>query len=272
MNSATKIQIARGTLSLLVVVASIFLLGVVVLVVCAGLQIDPFRETTTSVLLAAFMGLIGVAVVLVLLNVATNISLIADVQTKALLVEPVQGTLGKWLWIATAIAILAVGLILAGTYLSKERYVKVVRAQADEVLRENGGALEEISQLLTSGKPDDFKRVARIEQYLEEQRSGLPQLSIIFQGKFNERPTFYSVYGAGYFADEKTEYVPPYFSCTPKQDCEYLKQFFSGEKVDALEKYHLRDDQFYIYIPYVGKGSRYVLLFQRQNRYGKFGS
>jgi hypothetical protein len=55
-------------------------------------------------------------------------------------------------------------------------------------------------------------------------------------------------------------------------DCDYLTKFFSGEKVDILRKYTVRDDQFYIYIPYSGKESRFVLLFNRSNSYGKLGS
>src|SRR5215470_14405586 len=66
MRLETKAQIAKTSLSLLLVVVFIFLLGLVVLVVCAGLQINPFRETTTSFLISAFMGLVGVAAVLVL--------------------------------------------------------------------------------------------------------------------------------------------------------------------------------------------------------------
>lgn len=77
MELDTKAQIAKATLNLLTAVVGLFLLGVLVLVLCAGLQINPFKETTTSFLIAVFVGLIGVATVLVLLNVATNISLIA---------------------------------------------------------------------------------------------------------------------------------------------------------------------------------------------------
>jgi hypothetical protein len=74
MQLENKVQIARGTLTVLAVVTGLFLLGVVVLVLCAGLEINPFKETTTSFLMSAFVGLIGVAAVLVLLNVATNVT------------------------------------------------------------------------------------------------------------------------------------------------------------------------------------------------------
>src|ERR1700687_4801431 len=95
MELETKAQIARATLSLLVVVASLFFLGVLILVLCLGLEINPFRETTTSFLVAAFAGIAGVAAVLVLLNVATNMSLIADAKIAELKIESRRGVLTK---------------------------------------------------------------------------------------------------------------------------------------------------------------------------------
>jgi hypothetical protein len=194
------------------VVAILFLLGVVALVVCAGLQINPFRETTTSFLVAAFVGLIGVAIVLVLLNMATNLSLIADVQARELGTQPQQSQLRKWFWAFIATAAAVVGFILVGTYISKERYVKVIHSQADEVLRENTAALDEISKLLTSGKPEDFPRIAEVERYLTNQRAGLPQLSIVYSGKFGDRPALYRANQYFPYTYPPGDYQPPYFS------------------------------------------------------------
>src|SRR5205823_5580165 len=131
MDLDTKSHIARTTLSLLIWIVTLFLLGALVLVLCAGLQINPFKETTTSFLISAFIGIIGVAMVLVLLNVATNVSLIADAKMAELKIEPRKGKLRKWYVAFFLVAILLVGLVFGGTYLSKERYLGVVRAQAD---------------------------------------------------------------------------------------------------------------------------------------------
>ncbi len=87
MRLGTKAQIAKATLSLLTLVSSLFLLGVLVLVLCVGLNINPFKETTSAFLVSAFAGLIGVVVVLVLLNVAVNVSLIADAKIAELKIE-----------------------------------------------------------------------------------------------------------------------------------------------------------------------------------------
>jgi len=272
MELKTKAQIARATLSLLVVVASLFFLGVLVLVLCAGLEINPFRETTTSFLVAAFAGLAGVAAVLVLLNVVTNISLIADAKIAELRIEPRQGVLGKWLIAFGLAAAALVTLVFGGTYLSKERFLGVVHTQANEVLRANKNLLAEISRLLASGKSEDYRRIAEIRTFLQNQRSGLPQLTVIYSGKFADKLAFYRINEYYPENQETRAYAPTYFTCTQNLDCEYLTRFFSGEKVDILQKYTLRDDQFYIYIPFIGNEARFVLLFDRRNSYGKFGS
>jgi hypothetical protein len=272
MELQTKTQIARSTLSLLVVVASLFFLGVLVLVLCVGLEINPFRETTTSFLVAAFAGLAGVAAVLVLLNVATSMSLIADAKIAELRIEERRGVLRKWLLAFGLVAAALVALVFVGTYLSKEKFIGVVHTQADEVLKANKNLLEEISRRLATGKTEDYKRIAEIRTFLQNQRSGLPQLTVIYSGKFADKLAFYRV--NEYFPEyqENKAYTPAYFSCTQNLDCEYLARFFSGEKVDVLQKYTVRDDQFYIYMPFVGSEARFVLLFDRRNSYGKLGS
>jgi hypothetical protein len=272
MQLETKAQIAQASLTLLVIVAGLFFLGVLVLVLCAGLEINPFRETTTSFLLAIFAGLAGTAAVLVLLNVASNMSLIADAKISELQIQPIRRPLRKWLLAFGLAAVTLVVLIFAGTFLSKERFLGVVRIQADEVLHANESLLEEISQRLMSSKPDDFKRIAEIRTFLQNQRSGLPELSVIYAAQFGEKQTFYKV--NPYFSEsqESATYVPTYFPCTQNVDCDYLKMFFSGGKVEVLQKYSLRGDDFYIYVPFIGKEKRFVLLFERTNRYGKLGS
>jgi len=272
MKLETKAQIAGATLSLLTFVASLFLLGVLVIVLCVGLQINPFRETTTAFLSTAFAGLIGVAAVLVLLNVATNVSLIADAKISELKIEPRRGLLKRWAVAFVFVAAVIVGIIFVGTYFSKQRYLAVVHSQAGEILRQNGTLLDEISRLLASGKPSDYKRVSEIGNFLESQRAELPQLTIIYSGKFEGKLAFYGINRFISYDSEKMAYSPTYFTCTQNLDCEYLTRFFPGEKVDVLQKSAFRDDQFFIYIPIEGKESRFVLLFDRRNSYGKIGS
>lgn len=272
MQLGTKVQIAKLTLSSLAVVVFLFLLGAIVLILCAGLEINPFKETTTSFLIAAFIGLIGLATVLVLLNVATNVSLIADAKISELRIEPRQALTRRWLSAFCFVAVVLVGLVFAGSYVSKRKYLGVVHTQAEEVVNENKNLLEEISRLLASGTPQDYKRIFEIRSFLSNQRSGLPQLTLIYSGRFADKLALYKV--GDYFPGdaEKGTYRPVYFACTKNLDCDYLTKFFTGENVDTLQKYTVRDDEFYIYMPFTAKPARFVLLFERRNSYGKVGS
>jgi hypothetical protein len=92
--------------------------------------------------------------------------------------------LRKWTVAFLVVAAALVCLIFVGTYFSKERYLGVVRAQADEVLKANNNLLEETSRLLASGKPEDYKRIIEIRKFLQSQRSDLPELTVIYSGTF----------------------------------------------------------------------------------------
>ena len=199
-------------------------------------------------------------------------SLIADAKIAELKIESRHGVLRKWLIAFVLTAAALAGMVFGGTYLSKERYLGIVRTQADEVLNTNKSLLEEISQRLASGKVEDYRRINEIRSFLQSQRSGLPQLAVIYLGKFADKLTFYQVNQYYPYDRESKLYVPTYFTCTEKLDCDYLARFFSGEKASTLQKYTVRDDQFYIYIPFTGSGARFVLLFDRRNSYGKLGS
>ncbi|HXX02126.1 MAG TPA: hypothetical protein VEJ00_12995 [Candidatus Acidoferrales bacterium] len=271
MRPETKVQIARLSHTLLTAVVVLFLLGGLVLVLCAGLDINPFRETTTSLLVASFLGLIGLAAIVLILNVATNLSLIADARIEELKIQASGGVSRKWFVAFFAVALALVGLVFGGTYLSKEKYLRDVRSQADDVLTSNQNLLDEISHRLVSGQLEDYRRIWEIRNFLESQRSGLPSLNVIYSGRFEGKLAFYRV-NDYYPVDSQKTYTPTYFACTKNLDCEYLTNFFSGANVGVLQKYTLREDQFYIYIPFVGKEARFVLLFQRQNSYGKIGS
>ncbi len=272
MKMQTRVSLSNATLSLLTFVAFIFLLGTFVLVFCVGLQINPFQETITGLLIATYVGLIGISAILTLLNVASNISLIADTKMADLKIEPEGRTLKKWGVSFVVAALLLVGLALAGTYASKEKFLTVVQSQADEILKENGELLEKISVLLASGKPGDYKKIQEIKDFLQNQRKDLPQLTLIYSANFEGKIAFYQIRNFFNGDLEKNTFVPEYYNCTKGLDCSYLKNFFSGENTSVLQKYTLRDDQFYIFIPYVGKAGRFILLFDRRNSYGKFGS
>ncbi|HKD81775.1 MAG TPA: hypothetical protein VKH81_18930 [Candidatus Angelobacter sp.] len=272
MHLETKAQISRWSLTLLIAVIGLVCLGALAVILCAGLDINPFRETTTSFLVASFVGLIGIVAALFLLNVATDISMIAEASIAGLKIGPSTDVPKKWALGFGAAALALVIIILAGTYFSRIRYLDVVQEQANEVLKENDNLLAEISQRLAAGQTADFKRIVEIRNFLTHQRSGLPNMTIIYSSKFSDKLALYEVGGYSWSGVDMNNYQPTYFECTRNLDCDYLKQFFSGGKVDVLKKFTIRGSQFNIYVPYTGKETRFVLMFDSRNSYGKLGS
>lgn len=266
-----KVEIAQLTLFLLTVVGALFMLGILVMVLCAGLRINPFREKTTSFLIAAFSGLIGLALILVLLNVATNISLIADAKISQPGSHSSATELAPWMAVLLGTAGAIVCMIFAGTHASKKKLLQSVRAQADEMLKENEQLLSEISSLLAQGQTADYRRIWQIREFLNNQRKDLPDLTIIYSGHFGEKTAYYQI--GRFFRGDKDEpiYTPEYFPCSPNHDCDYLKEFFSGSKAEVLQK-HTADEGYCIYFPVIGKESRFILLFAHKIHFGKFGS
>lgn len=266
-----KLELAHLTLFLLTAVAALFTLGILVLVMCAGLRINPFRRNTTHFLLAFFGGLIGLSAILVLLNVATNISIIADSKIANPDLVPQSEIFMRWIPGFVAAAAVIVTAIFASTKLSRHKYLLTVRQSAEQVVRENEDLLEQISQKLASGQPEDYKSAWNIREFLGKQRAGLPELKVVYCGKFQDKLAFYLLESSIHWhLRDPDSFTSQYYACTPNVDCEYLNQFFSGGTSEILQRNTGED--FSIYVPFIGKEARFVLLFSHKNRYGKIGS
>ena len=63
------------------------------------------------------------------------------------------------------------------------------------------------------------------------------------------------------------KYQPVFYTHLEKVDCDYLNRFFRGENIAAIQETTLREDRYYIEI--LTNSSRYVLLFESWNSYGK---
>jgi hypothetical protein len=60
-----------------------------------------------------------------------------------------------------------------------------------------------------------------------------------------------------------------YYKCQI-QDCDYLTNFFTGQKME--NHFWTEKNDYKLYFPFDSKGKRYLLLFTKYERQGKFGS
>jgi hypothetical protein len=127
-----------------------------------------------------------------------------------------------------------------------------VREQAEDVLKTNETLLNEIGHLLSSGKYEDYKRVDEVRTFLQNQRSGLPQLTIIDSGNFEGKTAIYKVGDYFGYSRSDQEYRPVYFPCTQGLDREYLTKFFWRACRRSAEIHYARGSVLYFH-PHCGE-------------------
>lgn len=275
---ATKAQISKATLYILCFVTAFLLLGIVTMVICAGLAVNPFKESTSGFLEGLFGALIGVSIVSLFLNVATNLSLIADAKIAELKIKSDKGQLVRWFYIFLGICVALTVLIGGSAYLSKQSYLSGVLSQANEIVAANGEMIKKIGLLLEAAEPNNkehYEKAAGIVNFLSSQRKDLPYLTLIFDSPFEGKRGLYKISENDVcFGDrcEKGKFEKRYYRCEVDIDCAYLKSFFEGQETSIMQKLTIDDDQFYIYVPFVMENNRrFVLLFNKHNRYGSLG-
>ncbi len=266
MDAQSRRGLSGLTFYLLVLIAAVLTVGAIDLVFCAGLGINPFRERTTGFLIAGFIALMGLAVLAFLLNVATNLSLIADRSvversTKPFPIRRVFAGVG----VGSIVTLVIIGV---GTWSSQQRFLSVVQEQTQEMLAQNQDIVDRIGSRLAAGQRSDFEQIAKAITFLKAQRRDLPNLTVIYGGKFSGKDALFQA--NDYVPSDRFE--PRYYECRQNRDCEYLKAFLGGKDQPVLKHIDRSSDDFYLYYPVVTEGARFVLLLERHQRYGKLGS
>ncbi len=271
MNIETKAQLSKTTLYVLMLVASCIIVGTVVIILCTGLSINPFRERTSGFLVASFMGLIGIAFVSLFLNVAANLSLLAEAKILEQRVDASRHGLRPW-FIGVALATFSgIAVVAGGARLSERKFLAVVRGQAEEILSENDDAVVKIGVALKAKRLEALSDMPDLIHFLESRRRDLPDLELIYAGEFQGKRALRVIRKYNWNGPQAQKAPPPYFECDRSVDCDYLSRFFDGQKSDVLEKISDRDS-YRIYFPEERDGMRFVLLFGRTQSYGKLGS
>lgn len=271
MRIESKAQLSKVTLILLILITCFFTMGIILGVVAITFHLNPFREMTTTFLMMAFLGSIGLATATLFLNVATNLSLIADSKISELKLSSKQNGLRPWFIGLSGVTVIVLAFIVLGSTYSEKTSLKVTQSQVNEVLNENKDLLNQVAKLIQDGSAPKIKKVSEIIRFLRNQRAGLPYLTLIYSGSFEDRLALYEM-SDSFSADEKGTFQPRYYQCTQEIDCTYLRDFFKTGNLQTMEKLVRKTNAFYIYFPFQIDGVRFVLLFTRYQNYGKIGS
>lgn len=274
INLKTNADIARWTLNGLLLIVSFLVAAIVVLVVSTGLQFVPFREDTAMALLAAFMGGIGLSVILLVLNIAANLSMIAAVK-----LEQHQHTapylamhskIGRWFAFAGILVTLGLAVTIGGTVYSKYKFRDIFTAQSHNLIVENEALLKNIGKKLGHIGTAERRDVANAAKVLESKEKNITEVQVIWAQEVMGQKS-YSIQGDYFYSSEGNDH-PDWFKCETPELCTWFQSFFSGKDVRPYFEFAFMGDEYNAYMPVISDGARYVLWLSKKQSYGKIGS
>jgi hypothetical protein len=271
INNKTNADIACWTLNGLMLVVSFLVAAIAVMIVSASLQFVPFKENTAAALLAVFMGGIGVSVVLLVLNIAANLSLIAGLKLEEhRIAHPYSGQTSRmkqWVIFAGVLIALGLALTLGGTVYSKWRFQKIFAEQAQAIQQDNQSVFAGIVRKIGNGYNPNRQDLATAMKVLESQQNSINSVSVIWSSTVMEKRIFEMQ--DNYFYKDRSQ---NFYTCDGPELCLWLNEFFDGKDKKPYRNFAFINDVYAIYVPVVQDGKRFVLLLTRRQDYGKIGS
>lgn len=278
MDAASKLKISRVTLLILMGLNSVFLVAAVVIGICVGFGVNPFQEGTTSFLIAAFTTAIGLSVAMLFLNIAANLSVIADRNVDKQATSSPPKTFKRWAWLTVGSVALAALFVGIGSSASDRRVIAVGKAQAEAIFSENPKIIDDlirsVREIKAAGDAVSASTYASLD-FLQKQRADIPQLTVIVAGTFSNQPAMLEVRAQNDWErrqEKCTNCTADYYQCRADVDCGYLAGVFRDKSKETKTYYDRKKNELLLYFPVEREGRTSVLLFSRSQRYGKFGS
>lgn len=271
MNLRTNADIARWTLNGLMLIVSFLVAAIAVLIVSSALQFVPFKENTAAALLAIFMGGIGISAVLLVLNIAANLSLIAGVKLEEhRMANPYSGHTSQMKrWIVLCSGLVAIGLVvtIGGTVYSKYRFQTLFLQQSQAIQQDNQTVFANIARRIGNGRDANRQDLATAMKVLESQQKNINNVAVIWASTIMEKRVLQKQ--DDYFYKDRGE---EFYVCDSPELCEWMNGFFEGKDQKTFRSSAFIDGAYDVYIPVVEGGKRFVLLLSSRQNYGKLGS
>ncbi len=275
-NMDIKQNVSKLSFLFICLVVTMLFVGTCVLITTVSFGINPFKSETTAFLSLSFFSMIGMSVVALMLNVAANLSLIAEGRTGDTSVKAKSFTDSKKilkLWTIGTGATTAglIILILVLNLASESRKFKMMEDLSNEVLSGNKGLVEKLAGDLKAGTIERLSEIPKKLEFLKKQRQDLPELVLIFSEDFEGQRAYRVINSWNFSPLTKENSKYPFYSCTKDVDCEKLKSFFEA---GGMQKFSVKQnglDEYSVYFPYEINGTRFILMFNKGIRFGSVG-
>ena len=268
MKTSTKIKLANWTTWTMIITISLIALFFIGFVVTNTFDLNVFTGRTSSFIFS-FIGLTTVLVLCsAILNISLNISLIADSKVSDLKARETTFLTKEFLSYTMGLVVIIISMLFVGDYLTRQNEQQKLVSEANDIITRYQTSIDKIPIALAD--TSKIGEIPEILKFLSNQKQEFPSVSLITSAQFNGQMTFLEI--NEYDNQEglsKPFFNSSYYKCQI-QDCDYLNNFFTGQTMES----HFRTEKndYKLFFPFDSKGKKYLLLFTKYERHGKFGS
>lgn len=256
-------------------VVTLLFIGTCVLITTLAFGVNPFKSGTSGLLSFSFFSLLGMSVVALMVNVAANLSLIAEEKNKEVQRVASKSIDGKkvlriWGAVTVGLSAIIIATIVVLDSGSEKMKFKFVEEMSSEVLTQSAKLIDKIAADL---KSNDLARLAEIPKkldFIRRQKQDLPELLMIYSEDF-EGQVAYRVINSWNLSPLLQEQKYPFYSCTQDIDCEQIKTFFETGNLKSFSVKQKGLDEYSVYYPFELNGARFILMFNKGMRFGSVG-
>lgn len=174
----------------------------------------------------------------------------------------------KKIVLAFASIVFFISLVLfGGDYLSRRQVRQKLLDESNDIINRYKSSIASITGSLRSHRESEIPNILKFLSNLKEE---FPTVILVTTGSYHGEIAYLEITpwtAPGNF--NKPYYDYSFYKCN-RDDCSYLDKVFA----DGFSEHHLwnRDDEYKLYVPFISKDVKFVLIFSKYDRYGKIGS
>jgi hypothetical protein len=268
MKTLNKIRLANLTTWTMVITISFIAIFFIGFVITNTFDLNVFTRRTSDFIFL-FIGMSSVIVLCsAILNISLNIGLIADSKTQELKEIGTSFVTKKFLFYALGLTLIIILFLFLGDFLTRQNEKKKLVSEANDII----SRYQSIINKIPIGLEDSSKigEIPEILKFLSNQKEEFPSISLITSDKYNGQLTFLEITEYDNVENlNKPFYDNSFYKCQI-HDCDYLNNYFTGQTTESY--FWTKKNGYKLYFPFDSKRKKYILLFTKYERYGKFGS
>jgi hypothetical protein len=269
MKLKTKTRLANISIWTIVVTISLVALFFFGFLISESFNLKVFTQDANDFIWILFAASMVIVLCGAFLNISLNIGIIADskISEAELLGQDKSKFNLIFLLVFLGTLILITGILFFGDFRTRLLEKKKLIAECNEIVERYDKSIKDMSISLV--ERSKITEIPDILKFLSEQKSEFPSIILITSDFYKEQLTFLEITE---YSDKKDLvkklYDMSFYSCN-KNDCEYLKEIFSTESTDDF--FWTEKNDYKYYLPITDGQKKYVLLFSKYDRYGKYG-